>query len=318
MSRGCAGRSTMEILRSIGELAHVRGPVVLSIGVFDGVHLGHQAVLRRALVDAESVGGIAVALTFEPHPLRVLRPDRAPRLLTSAAHKARLIEAEGFSYLLVVSFDAEFAAQPPEVFVRSLAAAARPLRQICVGENWAFGANRAGNVASLRALGVELGFEVAEVPAVQVDGATVSSTRIREAVERGDLDLAHTLLGRDYTVLGTVEPGAQLGRRIGFPTANLRAHNEQFPPDGVYAVRVLVEGRTWNGVANIGYRPTVASGEIERRLEVHVFDFDGDLYGRDLDVDFLHFLRGERKFDGLDALKAQIASDAAEAREILG
>jgi riboflavin kinase/FMN adenylyltransferase len=307
----------MEILRSIGELARVRGPVVLSIGVFDGVHLGHRAVLRRALEDAQTVGGNAVALTFEPHPLRVLRPDRAPRLLTSAAHKARLIEAEGFPFLLVVPFDEEFAAQPPEVFVRSLAAAARPLRQICVGENWAFGAKRAGNVNLLRTLGAELAFDVAEVAAVQIEGATVSSTRIREAVERGDLDLARSLLGRDYTVLGTVEPGAQLGRRIGFPTANLRAHNEQFPPDGVYAVRVLLADQTWNGVANIGYRPTVTTGEIERRLEVHVFDFDGDLYGRDLDVDFVHFLRGERKFGGLDALKAQIASDAAEARRLL-
>jgi len=258
-----------------------------------------------------------VALTFEPHPLRVLRPDRAPRLLTSAAHKARLIEAEGFPFLLVVPFDAEFAAQAPEVFVRSLARAACPLRQICVGENWAFGAKRAGNVELLRALGAELAFDVAEVGAVQVDGATVSSTRIREAVERGDLDAARRFLGRDYTVLGTVEPGAQLGRRMGFPTANLRAHNEQFPPDGVYAVRVLIEGRMWNGVANVGYRPTVATGEIERKLEVHVFDFEGDLYGRDLDVDFLHFLRGEQKFDGVDALKAQIASDAAEARRLL-
>jgi len=307
----------MEVLRSIGELTRVRGPVVLSIGVFDGVHLGHQAVLHRALDDAKAVGGSAVALTFEPHPLRVLRPDRAPRLLTSTAHKARLIEAEGFPFLLVVPFDAEFAAQPPEIFVRSLASAARPLSQICVGENWAFGAQRAGNVALLRTLGAELAFTVAEVAAVRIDGVTVSSTRIREAVERGDLDVARHLLGRDYTVLGTVEAGAQLGRRIGFPTANLRAHNEQFPPDGVYAVRLLIEGRTWNGVANVGYRPTVATGEVERRLEVHVFDFDGDLYGRDLDVDFVSFLRAEKKFDGVDALRAQIASDAAVARRVL-
>lgn len=308
----------MEILRSIGELNRVRGPVILSIGVFDGIHLGHQAVLHRALTDAKSVGGTPVALTFEPHPMRVLRPGRAPRLLTSGAHKARLIEAEGFPYLLVVPFDLEFAAQPPEAFIHGLATAGRPLRQICVGENWAFGAKRAGNVELLRELGAGLGFSVAEVGAVQVDGATVSSTRIREAVERGDLDAARRFLGRDYTILGTVEAGARLGRTIGFPTANLRAHNEQFPPDGVYAVRVAIDGRTWNGVANIGYRPTVSTSEIERRLEVHLFDFAGDLYGRDLDVDFIRFLRGERKFDGLDALKAQIASDAAEARRLLG
>jgi riboflavin kinase/FMN adenylyltransferase len=308
----------MEILRSIGELSRLRGPVVLSIGVFDGIHLGHQAVLRRALEDAKSVDGTPVALTFEPHPLRVLRPGHAPRLLTSAAHKARLIEAEGFPYLLVVPFDLDFAAQPPEVFIRGLAAAARPLRQICVGENWAFGAKRSGNVALLRALGDELDFSVAEVGAVQMDGGTVSSTRIREAVERGDLAAARRLLGRDYTILGTVEAGARLGREIGFPTANLRAHNEQFPPDGVYAVRVALDGRTWKGVANIGYRPTVTGGDAERKLEVHLFEFTGDLYGRDLDVDFIRFLRGEQKFSGLEALKAQIASDVAQAHQVLG
>ncbi|MDD5201306.1 MAG: bifunctional riboflavin kinase/FAD synthetase [Terrimicrobiaceae bacterium] len=308
----------MEILRSIPDLERIRGPVALSIGVFDGVHLGHLAVLRRALDDAAGMGGTAVALTFDPHPARILRPDRAPRLLTSTAHKAGLIEAAAMPYLLIVRFDAEFAAQAPEVFVRRLAAACHPLREICVGENWAFGANRSGNVALLRALGAADGFQVAEVASVQVDGAAVSSTRIREAIERGDLDAARRLLGRDYTILGTVEPGRRLGRSIGFPTANLRAHNEQFPPDGVYAVRVTLDGRTWNGVANVGYRPTVASDEPERKLEVHLFDFSGDLYDRDLDVNFIRFLRGERKFDGLDALKAQIASDAAEARRILG
>ncbi len=307
----------MEILRSIAELERISGPVVLSIGVFDGVHPGHRAVLGRAAADAAAAGGSAVALTFDPHPARFLRPGAAPRLLTSTAHKARLIEEFGMPNLLIVPFDAEFAAQSPEAFIRRLASAARPLRQICVGENWTFGKGRAGNVALLRALGKEMGFTVAEVPAVKIDGAAVSSTRVREAVERGDLDAARRLLGRDYTILGTVEPGDRLGRTIGFPTANLRAHNEQFPPDGVYAVRVSAEGENWRGVANVGYRPTVASGAPERKLEVHLFDFSGDLYDRDLDVDFVCFLRGEKKFDGLDALKAQIAADAAEARRLL-
>ncbi len=307
----------MEVLRSIAELERLRGPLVLSIGVFDGVHPGHRAVLGRAITDAAVMNGTAVALTFDPHPARVLRPGRAPRLLTSTAHKARLIEAAGMSYLLVLPFDEEFAAQPPEVFIRRLGGMGPALRQICVGQNWSFGKGRAGDVPLLRRLGAELKFAVAEVPSVLVDGAVVSSTRIREAVERGELDAARRLLGRDYTILGTVEPGDQLGRTIGFPTANLRAHNEQFPPDGVYAVRVSRGGENWRGVANIGFRPTVAM-EPERKLEVHLFDFDGDLYGRDLDVDFVRFLRGEKKFDGLDTLKAQIAKDAAEARRVLG
>lgn len=307
----------MKTLTRIEELADLPGPVVLSVGVFDGVHRGHRAVLDRALAGAAARGGTAVALTFEPHPLRVMRPESAPRLLTSAAHKARLIAAEGLPYLLTVEFNAAFAAQAPDVFVRRLVSAARPLAEICVGENWAFGAKRAGNLALLRVLGDELGFAVSEVPAVIHDGAPVSSTRVREAVQRGDLGEARTLLGRDYTILGTVEAGRKIGRTIGFPTANLRAHNEQFPPDGVYAVRVEIDGALFGGVANIGYRPTVEGGTAERRLEVHVFDFTGDLYGWDLDVDFVAFLRGEQKFAGLDELRAQIARDAAEARRRL-
>lgn len=307
----------MRILRSISELSELRGPVTLSIGVFDGVHLGHKAVLQAAMDDAAAAGGTAVALTFDPHPARVLRPDRAPRLLTSTPHKARLIGAMGMPCLLVVPFDAKFAACPAENFIHDLAAKCRPLRRICVGERWAFGHNRSGDVALLRRLGDELGFAVSEAPSVRVENETVSSTRIRLAVESGELDVARALLGRDYTILGTVEHGDELGRKIGFPTANLRAHNEQFPPDGVYAVRVQIGPDSLPGVANIGFRPTVSSGALERRLEVHVFAFDGDLYGRDLDVDFISFLRGERKFSGLDALKAQIAADAEEARRVL-
>lgn len=305
------------ILRSIPELGDLPGPVTLSIGVFDGVHLGHRTVLGCALDDVRESGGTAVALTFDPHPARVLRPDRAPRLLTSTAHKARLIAELGFPYLLVVRFDAAFAAQAPEDFVHQLVSACRPLRKICVGERWTFGRNRTGTVGLLRSMGSDLGFSVIETPAVQMDGAPVSSTRIRNAVQNGDLATARRLLGRDYTVLGTVERGDQIGRKLGFPTANLRAHNEQFPPDGVYAVRVQIDETTLPGVANIGFRPTVATGEPERRLEVHLFDFEGDLYDRDLDVDFIAQLRGEKKFAGVDELREQIARDVATARELL-
>ncbi len=312
-----APREGMRILRSIDGLAEVPGPVTLSIGVFDGVHLGHRAVLQAAMDDAARSGGTAVALTFDPHPARVLRAESAPRLLTSTSHKARLIEALGVPCLLVVSFDADFAARPAPEFIHELASACRPLRRICVGEQWAFGHRRAGNVALLRELGEELGFAVSETPAVQIGDETVSSTRIRHAVENGQLDVARMLLGRDYTILGTVERGAELGRTIGFPTANLRAHNEQFPPDGVYAVRVQIGGEVLPGVANIGYRPTVTDGLTERKLEVHIFGFVGDLYGRDLDVDFVAFLRGEKKFDGLGALREQIAADVAQTRQLL-
>ncbi len=308
----------MRTLATIEELSAVAGPVVLCIGVFDGVHLGHQSVIRRAREDAAELGGTAVVLTFDPHPARVLRPEKAPRLLTSTAHKARLLAGVGVEALLVLRFDAAFAAQEPTDFVEALAGAARPLRQISVGERWTFGRGRSGNVELLRELGGRLGFRVAGMEPVEIDGETVSSTRIRRAVEAGDFETARRCLGRDYTILGTVEAGRRLGRTIGFPTANLRAHNEQFPPDGVYAVRCEIGGVAREGVANIGVRPTVAAGGAERTLEVHLFDFEGDLYGRDVEVTFVRFLRGERKFPDVGGLRTQIEADCRAAREILG
>jgi riboflavin kinase/FMN adenylyltransferase len=308
----------MRSLATIEELSTIAGPVVLCIGVFDGVHLGHQAVIRQARADAAALGGTAVVLTFDPHPARVLRPEAAPRLLTSRAHKARLLEAAGVEVLLVVRFDDEFAAREAADFVEALAGAARPLRQISVGEKWTFGRGRTGNVELLRELGERLGFSVHGMEPVAVDGETVSSTRVRRAVEAGDFVLARRCLGRDYAILGTVEAGRRLGRTIGFPTANLRAHNEQFPPDGVYAVRCEVGGETRDGVANIGVRPTVAESGAERTLEVHLFDFAQDLYGRDVEVTFVKWLRGERRFADVAALKEQIGADSRAAREILG
>jgi len=304
------------VLHSIGDLAALPGPLFLAIGVFDGVHLGHRAVIERALSDAQQAGGTAVAVTFDPHPIRLLRPDQAPRLLTSTPHKIRLIHALGVQQLLVISFDRAFADTPPDEFIRQLAAAAQPLREICVGFEWSFGKNRAGNLALLDRLGHELGFEEVGVPAVQMDGEVISSTLIRRAVENGDLAAAARFLGREYTILGTVTKGAQLGRTIGFPTANLSAHNEQFPPNGVYAVEVAHGSQTLLGVANIGVRPTIANASGERVFEVHLFDVDEDLYGQDLEVSFRRFLRPEQKFPNLDALRAQIAMDAIQARSV--
>ncbi len=300
-------------LHSIAELAGISGPLYLAIGVFDGVHLGHQAVLRRAIEDAKRGGGSALAVTFDPHPLRVLRLESAPRLLTSIAHKLRLIRELGVANLLILPFDAAFAATPPDEFIRALAAAG-DLREICVGHEWSFGKGRAGNLALLAKLGDELGFAEVGVTPVTIDGQIVSSTLIRGAVERGDLATAERFLGRPYTILGTVVEGAHVGTKLGFPTANLAAHNEQFPPNGVYAVEVRTNGDRLTGVANIGVRPTVAVAGGERLLEVHLFDFSRDLYGADVEVTFRKFLRPEQKFAGLDALKAQIARDAEEAR----
>ena len=304
-------------LSSVAELADLPGPIFLAIGVFDGVHLGHQAVLLRALDDARKAGGTAVAVTFDPHPIRVLRPEQAPRLLTSTPHKLQLIRDLGVAQTLLIPFDCAFAATEPADFIRSLVAAARPLREICVGFEWSFGKGRAGNLSLLEKLGAQLGFAEVGVPAVEVDGEIVSSTLIRRSVEKGDLNHAARLLGREFTILGTVVEGDHIGKTLGFPTANLSAHNEQFPPNGVYAVEARRRAQTLPGVVNIGVRPTIKHATGERVFEVHLFDFDETIYGENLEITFRKFLRPEQKFPSLDALRAQIAQDAAQARALL-
>lgn len=307
----------MQKLRSIPELASVSGPVFLSVGVFDGLHLGHRAVIRASIDAARRAGGSAVAVTFDPHPAKILRPDHAPRLLTSTPHKIRLMEDLDLDGILVVTFDRNFANSSPVQFVEQLASACKPLRGISVGPGWTFGRGRAGTIDFLRSEGGRLGFGVTELCPVTVDDDPVSSTRIRNAIYTGDLDQARSCLGRDYAILGTVERGRQLGRTLGFPTANLRAHNEQFPPDGVYAVTTSIDSNLVTGIANIGFRPTInGTGKTERILEAHFFDFEGNLYGRDLELTFVKFLRPEIRFPGLPELKARIAKDAAEARSL--
>jgi riboflavin kinase/FMN adenylyltransferase len=307
----------MNIFHTMDDLASVPGPLALAAGVFDGMHHGHRAVLQAALDAAQETGGSAAVLTFDPHPSKVLRPDRAACLLTSTPHKLALMRELGIRYVLVIRFDEEFAALEAEDFLRRLSAAAGSLRRICVGHGWRFGRERRGDGNLLRALGPELGFETTEVSPVTIGGTVVSSTLIRHAVKSGDLDKAELLLGRRYSILGTVRHGDGLGRQLGFPTANLAAHNEQFPPDGVYAVRVRVGNARFPGVANIGTRPTVQSAG-ERVLEVHLLDVSEDLYGQDIEAEFVRFLRPEKKFPDLDSLRTQIARDAAAARELLG
>jgi riboflavin kinase/FMN adenylyltransferase len=306
----------MKILRAIDELQFVSGPTHLAIGVFDGLHLGHQAVIAQALESSRTTGGTAVVVTFHPHPVRVLRPEKAPRLLTSTQHKVKLIELLGVDAVLILEFTTEFSKTPPDVFIEKLARASNRLNQICVGQEWTFGANRSGSVRLLEDLAPKLGFVLGSVPPVSVDEQVVSSTLIRSAVECGDLVSAEKFLGRPFTILGTVTEGKQLGRRLGFPTANLRAHNEQFPPNGVYAAQAWFREKAYGGVVNIGIRPTIEKEGGERILELHLFDFDEEIYGRDIEVAFLDYLRPEQKFSGIEELQSQIQRDAAKARQI--
>ncbi len=303
------------ILHSIPELKSLLNPLVIAAGVFDGVHLGHQTLIRRALEDARSYGASCVVLTFDPHPAQFLRPSRAPHLLTSTSHKIRLLQDLGIQYFLILPFNAELAGLSAHRFVELLVQNAPSLCEICVGYNWNFGKGRKGNVDLLRQLGPELGFQVIEIGMVEMEGEAISSTRIRHAIQRGDLSSAAKYLGREYTILGTVATGEARGRFIGFPTANLAAHNELFPPNGVYAVHVLLEGKVHRGVANIGIRPTVSSS-TQRLLEVHLLDFSADIYGKDLEVRFESYLRAEIKFPDIQALRIQIEKDILRVRKM--
>ncbi len=306
----------MQVWNSIKDLAEIPGPVVLALGVFDGVHLGHQAVLSRAMELAETLGGTAVATTFHPHPLRVLRPEKAPLLLTSLPHQKLLLSRLGIGHLLVIPFTAEFATSAAIDFVDALVSSARPLGGIVTGTDFCFGRARSGDAAMLESEGQKRGFTAIAIPPVLVDTHRVSSTLVRRAVSHGDFAACTRLLGRQHAVLGTVVRGRELGRTIGFPTANLHVHSEQLPPMGVYAVTACLDQQWLPGVANLGRRPTVETNG-QPLLEVHLFDFERDLYGRDIEVSFQHFLRPEMSFSGLEALTAQIHQDAAQAREML-
>jgi riboflavin kinase/FMN adenylyltransferase len=306
----------MEILRSIPELERLRGPLFLAIGVFDGVHRGHQAVISTSADHAAASNGTPVVVTFDPHPEKVLRPQAAPHLLSATEHKIALIRALGVEHLLIITFDKQFAATEPEDFVRKLVIHSKPLREICVGHEWSFGKNRRGNLDLLKKLGAKFNFDVVGIPPVKINGAVVSSTAIRQAIEKGDWAKAAEMLGREYTILGTVTRGDNLGKKIGFPTANLSAHSEQFPPNGVYVAEARIDGELYRGVINLGVRPTVSSGKSERVLEIHLFDFNRDIYGHDVEVRFLKFLRSEKKFQDLDTLVQQIRQDVEQARQL--
>lgn len=304
----------MRRMDSLDELAGVKEPLHLALGVFDGVHVGHRAVIGAAVEGATAIGGVAGLLTFEPHPIQVLALEKAPRrILASITHKERLVAGLGVSVMLVMPFTRELAAQPAEEFAAALFATVPDLRMISVGEDWRFGEGRRGTVAMLRELGAQHGVKVVAAAPVMQRGERVSSTRIRQALRDGNLEAASAMLGRPYTVLGTVVRGQQLGGKIGAPTANIATGDEQLPPQGVYVVRARVKGEWRPGVGNLGMRPTV--GGANKLLEAHVFDFDGDLYGQEIEVEFGRFLRGERKFSGIDELKAQIEEDLREARK---
>lgn len=289
-------------------------------GMFDGVHLGHQHVLRLALNEARIRGGRAVALTFDPHPQSVVCPERAPRLLQSLSQRLRYLGSIGMDVALVLEFTPELSRVSGQAFVEHLLSRTSGFSSLSVGEGFQFGAQRSGDIALLRRIGTERGFAVHVAQPVSLGGTVVSSSRIRQSLREGDLETVSELLGRPYAVSGIVVQGDRLGRRIGFPTANVDVHGLELPPHGVYAARVRMPPDIVEvpAVLNWGIRPTLKRPEGESRFEVHLLDKGRDLYGRELEITFVQFLRGECRFDSLEALQSQIGQDCTVARDLLG
>jgi riboflavin kinase / FMN adenylyltransferase len=298
----------MPVVRSPAQVPAKAAPLALAVGVFDGVHLGHQAVLAEARARAAAAGGRAWALTFDPHPRQVLHPDRAPDRLTPETMKDEALAAAGMDGALVLAFTPELAGLEAEAFLEGLAARLPPLCAVVTGANWRFGHRARGTPALLRACAARLGFEAVAVPPVAFDGAPVSSTRIRAAVRAGRMEEAAAMLGRPFALRGPVEHGRAIGRTLGFPTANIDALRGFHPPHGVYAARVELDGAHHPAGVYIGRRPTYGA-EGHPALEAYVMDFDGDLYGRTLTVELLRRLRGDRAFPSPEALRDQIALD---------
>ncbi|MGN6386617.1 MAG: bifunctional riboflavin kinase/FAD synthetase [Verrucomicrobiota bacterium] len=305
----------MQIFREVEEFKSAGHSVCLAIGMFDGAHLGHQEVLRQTVSDAKNSGGNSIALTFDRHPTSVIAPTRSPKLIYSLNQKLREIEKLGIDAVRLLSFTPEFSRIPAEQFVRSLVSDFGKVTSISVGREFTFGHKRSGNFELLQRLGKELGFQTHGVPAFRLGGKVVSSTRIREAIGAGDFKVASEMLGRVYSTSGKVIQGDQLGRKLGYPTANIECAELMTPPHGVYAVKVLAGSVLGNGVVNIGVRPTIANPHPQLRMEVHLLDYSGDLYGQELELAFLGVIRPERKFSGLEELQHQIAKDIESARK---
>jgi riboflavin kinase / FMN adenylyltransferase len=307
----------MRIIHQAGELALGGRSVSVAIGIFDGVHLGHQRILSRTVSDARRHDATSAAITFDRHPNAIVAPDRTPPMIYSLGQRLRGIGALGIETTWLIRFDRAFSEQSGEAFVRDLARESGQIQSICIGRDFTFGHKRTGNVALLKTLGQELGFVINALAPVSCDGKVISSTRIREAIQNGDLQAASQMLGRLYSVAGRVVPGQQLGKQLGFPTANLDVTGLALPPNGVYAGSAQVAGRRYQAVANIGYRPTLQQPEPTICIEVHLLNFCGDIYDQEVEFQFTKRLRAEEKFPSIDALKGQIEKDITAARALL-
>ena len=303
----------MLVFRGVPERAPTS--TVLTIGNFDGVHLGHRALLAELIAEARALALPATVLTFEPHPRELFAPDQAPARLASLRDKLELLAACGVDRVHVCRFDRALAGLTATQFIEGILVRGLSVRHLIVGDDFRFGRGRGGDFALLQEMGKEHRFVVAAMRTVDVGGVRVSSSAVRDALADGNLEYAEQLLGRAYVIAGRVMHGMKVGRTLGFPTANIQVRRKRLPLSGVFAVTVSgIAAEPLRGAANVGVRPTLAQG-LKPALEVHLLDFDRDIYGSHVDVNFLHKLRDEAKYDSLDALKAQIARDVDAVRD---
>jgi len=309
----------MQIINDLNAIVKPFKNAVVTTGNFDGVHIGHQALFHEVIEQADAMEGTSVAITFDPHPIRVLKQNGHPPLITLLDQKTELIESTGVDVLVVIPFSTEFAALPAHAFVADILVRKIGMQAIVVGSDYSFGRNREGNLDRLREMAREIGFKVILTDWIQGPNANthrISSTRVRELVMAGDMDRTRKHLGRYYQIRGKVATGRNRGGRLlGFPTANINLHDELSPKTGVYAVTVECREKQFKGVANIGYSPTFDDHIFT--VEVHILDFEKNIYGEDIRVNFIQRLRAEEKFSGIDELSDQINKDILHARELL-
>jgi riboflavin kinase/FMN adenylyltransferase len=306
--------ASMNVIYNLEKLRRRLKNPVLTIGNFDGVHRGHLALFEQVKERAKALHGQSAVITFEPHPVQVMKPGTGPRIITPTPQKLELIEKAGIEVLLCLPFTREFAAIGARDFVKVILVDRIGIKELVVGYDYTFGHNREGNISLLREMGDHLGFVVHLVGPVHVNHALVSSTSIRDLVQDGKLDEARVLLGRDYQLQGTVVRGHNRGGRLlGFPTANLQIKDELLPRVGVYAVTVIIDGKTYNGVTNVGYNPTF--GDTPLTVETHILDFSGELLDKTIRINFLKRLRDEKIFRSVEDLSEQISRDIREAKK---
>jgi len=305
----------MQVIFNLHEIKKPFINPVLTIGNFDGVHKGHLALFDKVKERAKAIAGQSVVMTFEPHPLKVMRPANGPQLITHTGQKLELIEKAGIDIIVCVSFDREFAAIPARDFVNNILVRKIGIKEIVVGYDYTFGHNREGDINLLRETGKDFGFVVHLVGPVEIDQTLVSSTSIRRLVQEGRMEEARVLLGRDFEVQGTVVRGRNRGGRLlGFPTANLNPHGELLPKRGIYAVKLLIDEVIFSGVTNVGYNPTF--GGTGLTIETHILDYSGELLGKTIKVHFIKRLRDEKTFKTVEDLSDQIARDISQAKDL--